>query len=180
MQKCMLGDENGTSKVRKSGNFERERNGNGNQAALLENRLQSKFVTKYVVNLSKPNLSDAEISLLSKGRNFAPTWNNIDKANLKMELEVFGRMLSLKSHFRNENKDIHRDIFKPKSRVDPRNKGGAAELYFSSLEEEIMKVEVPKGKFKNLANREWEALYDLKNDKNIEIRSAEKCAAVVV
>ena len=117
---------------------------------------------------------------MSKGRNFAPTWNNIDKANLKMELEVFGRMLSLKSHFRNENKDIHRDIFKPKSRVDPRNKGGAAELYFSSLEEEIMKVEVPKGKFKNLANREWEALYDLKNDKNIEIRSAEKCAAVVV
>ena len=92
----MLGDENGTSKVRKSGNFERERNGNGNQAALLENRLQSKFVTKYVVNLSKPNLSDAEISLLSKGRNFAPTWSNIDKAKFKIELEVFGSMLSLK------------------------------------------------------------------------------------
>ena len=171
--------DNGTSKVRKTENFEGERNGNGNQAVLLENMLQSKFVTKNVVNLSKPNLSDAEISLLPKGRNFAPTRNNIDKANLKMELEVFGRMLSLKSHFRNENKDIHRDVFEPKSRVNPRNKGGATELYFSSLEE-LMKVEVPKGKFNNLANREWEALYDLKNDRNIEIRSAEKCAAVVV
>ena len=70
-------------------------------------------------------------------------------------------------------------MFKPKSKVNPRNKGGATELYFSSLEE-LMKVEVPKGKFNNLANREWEALYDLKNDRNIEIRSAEKCAPVVV
>ena len=35
-----------------------------------------------------------------------------------------------------------------------------------------MKVEVPKDKFK--------ALYDLKNDKNIEIKSADKSAAVVV
>ena len=97
-----------------------------------------------------------------------------------MELEVFGRMLSLKWHFRNENKNIHRDMFKPKSKVNPRNKGGATELYFSSLEEELMKVEVPKGKFNNLANREWEQLHDLKNDRNIEIISAEKCAAVVV
>ena len=71
-------------------------------------------------------------------------------------------------------------MFKPKSKVNPRNKGGATELYFSSLEEELMKVEVPKGKFNNLANREWEQLHDLKNDRNIEIISAEKCAAVVV
>ena len=52
-------------------------------------------------------------------------------------------------------------MFKPKSKVNPRNKGGATELYFSSLEE-LMKVEVPKGKFNNLANREWEELHDLK------------------
>ena len=70
-------------------------------------------------------------------------------------------------------------MFKPKSKVNPRNKGGATELYFSSLEE-LMKIEVPKGKFNNLANREWEELHDLKNDRNIEIISAEKCAAVVV
>ena len=53
-------------------------------------------------------------------------------------------------------------MFKPKSKVNPRNKGGATELYFSSLEEELMKVEVPKGKFNNLANRAWEELHDLK------------------
>ena len=45
-----------------------------------------------------------------------------------MGLEVFGRMQCLKWHFRNENKDIHRDMFKPKSKVNPRNKDGAIEI----------------------------------------------------
>ena len=107
---------NGTSKLTNSKNIEGETNANGNQAIFVENRLKGNFVSKNVVNLSKRNLNDAEISLLSKGLNFVPTCNNIDKAKLKMELEAFGRMLRLKWHFRNENKDIHRDMFKPKSK----------------------------------------------------------------
>ena len=127
-----LGIGNGTSKVRNSENIEEERNANGNQGLLLENRLKGNFVSKNVVILSKRNLNDAEISLLSKG--LVPTYNNIDKAKLKMELEAFGRMLRLKWHFRNENKDIHRDMFKPKSKFNLRNKDAAIELYLSSLE----------------------------------------------
>ena len=57
---------NGTSKVKNSENIEGERNENGNQAALLENRLKGRFVSKNVVNLSKRNLNDVEISLLPK------------------------------------------------------------------------------------------------------------------
>ena len=52
-----------------------------------------------------------------------------------MELEPFGRMLRLKWHFRNEKKDIHRDMFKPNSKFNPRNKDAAIKLYLSSLEE---------------------------------------------
>ena len=172
--------DHSASKVRNSENIEEERNANGNQALLLENRLKGNFVSKNVVNLSKRNLNDVEISLLSKGLNFVPTFNNIDKAKLKMELEAFGRMLRLKWHFRNESKDIHRDMFKPKSKFNPRNKDGAIELYLSSLGEKLMKVEVPKDKFNNLANSERKALYDLKNDKSIVIKSADKGSAVVV
>ena len=170
----------GTSKVRNSGNIEEERNTNGNQALLLENRLKGNFASKNVVNLSKRNLNDAEIFLLSKGLNFIPTCNNIDKAKLKMELETFCRTLRLKWHFRNENKDIHRDMFKPKSKFNHRNKDAAVELYLSSLLEKLMKVEVPKDKFNNLTNSERKALYDLKNDKSIVIKSADKFSAVVV
>ena len=83
-------------------------------------------------------------------------------------------------HFLNENKDIHRDMFKPKSKFNPRNKDAAIELYLSNLEEKLMKVEVPKDKFKNLTNSERKTLYDLKNDKSIMIKSANKGSAVVV
>ena len=51
-------------------------------------------------------------------------------------------MLRLKWHFHNENKDIHRDMFKPKSKFNPCNKAAAIELYLSSLEEKLMKVEL--------------------------------------
>ena len=89
---------NGTSKLTNSKNIEGEINANGNQAILLENRLKGNFVSKNVVNLSKRNLNDAEISLLSKELNFVLTWNNIDKVKLKMKLEAFGRMLCLKCY----------------------------------------------------------------------------------
>ena len=65
----------------------------------------------------------------TKGLNFVPIYNNIDKAKLKIELEAFGRMLRLKWHFHNENKDIHCDMFKPKSKFNPHDKDAALELY---------------------------------------------------
>ena len=118
--------------------------------------------------------NDAEISLLSKGLNFVPTCNNVDKAKLKIALEAFDRLLRLKWHFRNKNKDIHRDMFKLKSKFNTRNKDAATELYVSSLEEKLMKIEVPKHKFNNLRNSERKALYDLKGDKSIVIKNADK------
>ena len=97
-----------------------------------------------------------------------------------MEFQAFGRVLYLEWNFRNENKDIHHDMFTPKSKVNPRNKDVIIKLYLSSLNEKLMKVEIPKGKFNNLTNSERKALYDLKNDETIEIKSADTNAAVVV
>ena len=73
---------------------------------MLDNRLQGNFVSKNVVNLSRRNLTDSKISLLSKGLNFVPTSNTIDKAKLKTELEALGRILRLKWHFRNEENEF--------------------------------------------------------------------------
>ena len=151
-----IGDR--TSKLTNSKDIEVEINANRNQAILLENRLPGNFVRKNVVNLSKWNLNDAGISLLWEGLNFVPTCNNIDKAKFKIEFEAFGRMLRLKWHFCNESKDIHCDMFKPKSKFNPRNKDAAIELYLSSLEEKLMKVEVPKDKLNNLTKSERKAL----------------------
>ena len=140
--------------------------------------LKGKFVSENVINLSKRDLSENEISLLSKGLNFIPTCNKVDVARLKLELELFGRMLRLKWHFRDDKRDIPINPFKTKSTFNPRNKDAAIEIYLSSLEEKILKIE--KDKFNNLTKGEWDALYNLKNDKTIMIKGADKGAAVVV
>ena len=80
------------------------------------------------MNLSRRNLTGSKISLLSKGLNFVPTANTIDKAKLKMKLQAFGRILRLKWHFRNKENVFDLDQFKPKSTFNPSNKDAAIEV----------------------------------------------------
>ena len=46
------------------------------------------------------------------------------------------------------------DQFKPKSTFNPRNKDVATEVYVSSLEEKLMKIEIPKDKYNNFTSKE--------------------------
>ena len=125
---------------------------------MLNDRLQGNFVSKNVVNLSRRNLTGSEMSLLSKEFNFVPTSNTIDKAKVKMELEALGRILRLKWHFRNEENVFDLDQSKPKSTFKPLNKDAAIEVYMSSLQEKLMKIEIPKDKYNNLTSEERQAL----------------------
>ena len=43
-----------------------------------------------------------------------------------------------------------------------------------------MKIEIPKDKYNNFTSKERQALYDLKNDKNIVIKGTDKRSPVVV
>ena len=89
---------------------------------MLDNRLQGSFASKNVVHLSRRNLRDFEISLLSKGLNFVPpTYNTIDKAKIPTEFEALGRILRLKWHFSNEENEFGLDQFKPKPIFNPLN-----------------------------------------------------------
>ena len=151
----------------------------GNDVFTFNRRIKGKFVSKNVVKLSKHKLTKTEVSLLSKGLKFVPTSNHINKARLKMELEAYGRMLRLKWHFRNDEKEFDRKRFKPKSTFNPRNKDAAIEIYLSSLEEKLMNIEIPQNKYNNLTREEWSALYNLKNDKNIVIKSTDKGSRVL-
>ena len=147
---------------------------------MCDGQLKGKFVSKNVINLSKRNLSENEISLLSKGLYFIPTCSKVDVARLKLELEQFGLMLRLKWYFRNDKRDIPINPFKAKSTFNPRYKDAAIEIYLSSLEEKLLKTEVPKDKFNNLTRGEWDALYNLKNDKTIVIKGADKGSVMMM
>ena len=51
-----------------------------NTVSLIKTRLEGKFVSKNVINLSRRNLSRSEISLLSKSLKFVSSANKIDRA----------------------------------------------------------------------------------------------------
>ena len=102
-----------------------------NSATISDNRFEGKFVSANVVNLSGRNLTKAEISLLSKGLKFVPTPRNVDRALLKEQLEIFGRKLRLRWHFRDDENDTIINPFRPKSKFHPKGKDAAIELYLS-------------------------------------------------
>ena len=160
----------------KEGNVLKE----NNIASQIGVRLEGKFVSKNVINLSRRNLSASEISLLSKGLKFVPAANKIDRAKLKIELEEYGRKLRLMWHFRNDERSFAADRFRPKSSFNPRNKDVIIETYLSCLEERLLDIEIPSKRFNNLTKEEREALYSLKDDRSIIIKGADKGSAVVV
>ena len=151
-----------------------------NVAMFRGNRLEGKLVSRNVINLSRRNLSSAEISVLSKRLKFLPTANKIDQAKFNREAEEYGRKLRLMWHFRNDETTFCQERFKPKSTFNPRNKDDVIEVYLSCLEERLLDIEIPFKRFNNLTKDERNAMYSLKDDKSIIIKGADKGAAVIV
>ena len=154
---------------------------NANPGNLSDDRLTAHFVSKNVINLSKKVLSKSEISLLSRGLKFCPTARELNKAQIKEDLEKFGRRIRLKWHFRNEKETFSHSPFKRKSTFNP-PKGAdvAIEAYLSTIEEQIMQIEEHGQNYSNLSVEEREALRNLKADKDIIIKSADKGSCIVV
>ena len=83
----------------------------------------SKFVSSVlprvdtaVVNLSDANLTEHQISLLSKGLNFCPTPGAADMGELRRDLDSFHRKLKFKAHFHkgDESKLPPKPVGRPK------------------------------------------------------------------
>ena len=160
---------------------EKHDNGNiNNMATYIGERLEDKFVSSNVINLSRRNLSEAEISLLSEGLKFIPTPIKICRAKLKKELEEYGRKLRLMWHFRNDEKPFPYEKFRPKSTFNPRKKDTVIETYLSSLEERLLEIDISSKRFNNLTKEESNALYNLRDAPTIIITGADKGSAVVI
>ena len=100
------------------------------------------------MNLSARILNEHEISLLSKGLKFCPTPRELDRSEIKRDLEAFGRRMRLKWHFRDEEDTIP-NPFRPKSKYNPRNESVYIEMYLSCVEEAILNI---SGQGKNVSN----------------------------
>ena len=70
-----------------------EKLGNCNINNIATSKEEIKNVRKKILQFSRRNLSEAEISVLSKGLKFVAIANKTDRAKAKMELEEYGRKL---------------------------------------------------------------------------------------
>ena len=144
-------------------------------------RLEGKFVSENVFNLSKRELTEIELKLLSKGLTFIPTPEKFDKHQLKLDVEEFGRQVKLKLFFKDDENDFSQTpAFRAPSTWTPAINEVELEVYLSILEDELLQIEERGKNFSNLTLEEREALKALVNDEGIVIKPADKGSAIVV
>ena len=111
-------------------------------------------MTENLVNLSNRKLSKADLSLHSKGLNFCPTPNNVDKSVLKEDLEKICRSLRLKWYYRNDGWTFNPNPFRPESKFHPSKTDAGTELYFGHIEENLLSCTEIKHSYYNLTREE--------------------------
>ena len=161
-----------------------ETSGIGNHAEMdMEtNRLNGKFVSDNAFNLSRRNISDSELNLLSKGLSFVPTPERIDRYQLKNDLERFGRNIRLKMFYANEStlSFSNSRAFRIPSKWTLLIRDTQLELYLSEIEHETMKIEERGSNYPNLTKEEREAIESLVKDDSIIIKLADKGSGIVI
>ena len=76
---------------------------------------------------------------------------------LKRKLEEYGRKLRLMWLFKNDERPLFQERFKPKSTFNTRNKDAAIKRYLSRVQE---KFEIPSKRLSNLTKDGHQSLYN--------------------
>ena len=112
----------------------------------LRDKETDKFVSDNVVNISSRVLTQAEVSLLSKGLKFCPTPKELDWSPIKRDVKEFCRKIKCKDFFEDQanygvdefNQNFKQ--FKEKSSWVPSKVDPTIEVYCSKLEERILAI----------------------------------------
>jgi hypothetical protein len=139
---------------------------------------------KSVTNLSDTPLTTAQINLLGRGLNFAPTPRQFNNIEFNEDVLKFNRNLRLKLHFHDkpsyqpttiEPPKIHKSLWTP-------HKGANKHLdnACNMLSELAISQKPTRPSFSNLNHEEHEALKQLKLNQDIIIKPADKGSGVVV
>ena len=147
-----------------------------------------------VVNLSNVSLSEAQLSLLSKGLKFCPTPGEPNMGDLRRDLDAFHRKLRWKSFFDNKDKDptdgttyrppanapFRDQKFKHPSTAEPQPGPAALEAFALINELELAKTIGTSPSKQNLSRSERKAITELKCNTDIVIKPADKGGATVI
>ena len=150
--------------------------------------------TDTVINLSTVNLTDADVSQLSRGLNFCPTPQKIDWNEINADLAEFKRRLRLKHYFHEKtgteddstDNSTHSDTDQMTKRykktinwTPPRNLDPSLDSYIDNVEDNIKNIQ-PTRISDNLTKDERTALKTLAKRTDIIIKPADKGSGTVV
>ena len=135
-----------------------------------------------VLNLALTfSLSAGETSLLDKGLLFIPTPSKVDKQALRRDLHAYHRRLKLLERF-GYRSDTTREPFTLPSNWEPEEEAISEPLRELIGEDVEALNNLPRCRFpqNNLTNEERQALINLKNNKGIVIKPADKGSKIVI
>ena len=150
----------------------------------LKNRRQTKereTNEKFLHNLSSHQLTDSQVSLLSRSLKFIPT-PATNEARIKQQLlrdfEQFARRMRLLYIFHGQNREPH--PFHVKSTWMPQVQHSVAlESYLENVKTQLAEIKITEPK-NNLSRREVKALKELKNNPAINLKKADKGTTTVI
>ena len=146
-----------------------------------------------VVNLSDHKLNKSEYSLLEKGITFAPTPGEADIAEIHTEVHRFIRRILLKVFFYDDSDDndqvdnsyksaIPKGLlkFKPASTWTPKTTDPTIRAFVHNVQSSLSALKPCSGQVENLTKNEKKSMVDLKDNRNIIIKKADKGSSIVV
>ena len=145
-------------------------------------RMEGKFVSQNVFNLSDGLLTENEIKVLDKELNYVPTPEKLDRLQIKNDLEKLGRDIKLRMFYQNDLSPSfsEKTAFKVPSSWTPPIRDVQLELYLSEIEDKLININESGKSYANLSKDERETLKSLMNDNEIIIKPADKGSAVVI
>ena len=130
---------------------------------------------KHIKNLSNKELTNGQISLVSKGLKFIPTPvtnDNLIRRQLLQDFNQFARRMRLQYIFHRQHKEPH--PFHVKSNSEPPvQQSVALESFLERVKYQLAEIHITKPR-NNLLPAEQQAVRDLKTNTEINIRKADK------
>ena len=137
---------------------------------------------RYIKNLLNRTLADSQIRFISRGLKFMPFNKSINRNKIRRQLlrdfENFARRMRLKYMFHGKNREVHPFYVKSdwNSPVQP---SVALESYLEEVKSQLAEIKITKPK-NNLSRKEHEALTELKQNTDINLKKADKGSTTVV